>query len=86
MVKLHNTRRSAGQERIISYHNFSDVYCVERVNVLEGGNALDYFFFIYLLRQRKLNKYTVNVFVIVERVDKLEKLFFGSLLGECVFI
>ena len=73
MEHFHNARGCAGQEVKFAQHDFSDIYGMERVNVLLGADSFDYRLIVKVLWQRKLNQYSVDVLFFVELIDQREQ-------------
>ncbi|MPN50860.1 hypothetical protein SDC9_198500 [bioreactor metagenome] len=59
---------------------------MKRVNVLIGRDSVDYFFLADMLRQRKLDEYSVHCGAAVQRVDKLKQHIFRGLLRQLIFL
>lgn len=83
--KLHNPGRRTGKKIIIANHNFSHILRVKSVNVLFRRNCVYNRFFVNMLRQRKLNQYSVDFAVAVKTLNQRFKLLFGGVFRKCVF-
>ena len=71
MKHLHYACRRAWKKIILAEHNFADIYGMERVNIFKRTDCLNNSLVIKVFRQRKLNKNTVDILLIVESFNKV---------------
>ena len=68
MQHLHHAGGRTGKKIVFAEHDFADVHRVKSVYILARINRFDDCLVIKMLRQRQLNKNTVDVLFLVERL------------------